>query len=183
MEGRFKREGTYVYLWLIQVDFVWQKSTWYCKAIILQLKINKYILEKDPGRKKKKKNPVKSESPSPLCLPLGIFHPLSPTLTLLLGSKPPLARAIFGSEPGSKLKSFVSYCNSPGNKICFYCFKHCPALVLFWQPFSIPIEFPHCKIHLQPPPDLIHSSPCETALRPWGWWAVDLALLDHRLFC
>ena len=24
--GRFKREGTYVYLWLIQVD-VWQKPT------------------------------------------------------------------------------------------------------------------------------------------------------------
>ena len=36
---RFKREGTYVYLWLIYV-VVWQKSTQYCKAIILQLKIN-----------------------------------------------------------------------------------------------------------------------------------------------
>ena len=35
---RFKREGTYVYLWLIHVD-VWQKPTQYCKAIILQLKI------------------------------------------------------------------------------------------------------------------------------------------------
>ena len=31
--GMFKREGTYVYLWLIHV--VWQKSTKYCKAIIL----------------------------------------------------------------------------------------------------------------------------------------------------
>jgi len=38
----FKREGTYVHLWLIHVD-VWQKSNQYCKAIILQLKINKYI--------------------------------------------------------------------------------------------------------------------------------------------
>ena len=34
---RFKREGTYVYLWLIHVD-VWQKTTQFCKAIILQLK-------------------------------------------------------------------------------------------------------------------------------------------------
>ena len=38
--GRFKREGTYVHLWLIRVD-VWQKPTKFCKAIILQLKINK----------------------------------------------------------------------------------------------------------------------------------------------
>ena len=37
MGGRFKREGTYVYLWLIYVD-VWQKMTKFCKAIILQLK-------------------------------------------------------------------------------------------------------------------------------------------------
>jgi len=36
--GRFKREGTYVYLWLIHVD-VWQKPTQYCKVIILKLKI------------------------------------------------------------------------------------------------------------------------------------------------
>ena len=38
MGGRCKREGTYVYLWLIHVD-VWQKPTQYCKAIILQLKM------------------------------------------------------------------------------------------------------------------------------------------------
>ena len=43
--GRFKREGTWVYLRLIHAD-VWQKPTQYYKAIILQLKINK--------RKKKK---------------------------------------------------------------------------------------------------------------------------------
>ena len=36
----FKREGTY-YPWLIHVD-VWQKPTRYCKAIILQLKINTF---------------------------------------------------------------------------------------------------------------------------------------------
>ena len=36
---RFKTEGTYVYLWLIHVD-VWQKPAQYCKAIILQLKMN-----------------------------------------------------------------------------------------------------------------------------------------------
>ena len=37
--GRFKREGTYVYLWLMHVD-VWQKPTQYYKAITLQLKTN-----------------------------------------------------------------------------------------------------------------------------------------------
>ena len=39
MGGRFEREGTYVYLWLIHVD-VWQKPAQYCKSIILQLKTN-----------------------------------------------------------------------------------------------------------------------------------------------
>ena len=37
--GKFKREGKYVYLWQIHVD-LWQKPTHYCKAIILQSKIN-----------------------------------------------------------------------------------------------------------------------------------------------
>ena len=32
---RFKREGIYVYLWLIHVE-VYQKTTKFCKAIILQ---------------------------------------------------------------------------------------------------------------------------------------------------
>ena len=40
VEGRFKREGTYVCLRLIHAE-VWQKPTQYCKAIILQLKIDK----------------------------------------------------------------------------------------------------------------------------------------------
>ena len=44
MGGRFKRERTYVYLWLIYVD-VWQKTTQFYKAIILQLK-NKFIKKK-----------------------------------------------------------------------------------------------------------------------------------------
>ena len=34
MGWRFKREGIYVYLWLIHVE-VWQKTTKFCKAIIL----------------------------------------------------------------------------------------------------------------------------------------------------
>ena len=38
--GRFKREGIYVYLWLIHIA-IWQKPTQHCKAIIFQLKINK----------------------------------------------------------------------------------------------------------------------------------------------
>ena len=42
MGGRFKKEGTYVSLWLIHVD-VWQKPKQYCKAIILHLKIDKKI--------------------------------------------------------------------------------------------------------------------------------------------
>ena len=36
---RFRREETYVYLWLIHVD-VCQKPTQFCKATILQLKIS-----------------------------------------------------------------------------------------------------------------------------------------------
>ena len=32
--GRFKREGPYVYLWLIYI-VVWQKSMQHCKATIL----------------------------------------------------------------------------------------------------------------------------------------------------
>jgi len=42
VEGRFKREGIYVYLWLIHVN-IWQKPTQYYKAIILQLKINNFF--------------------------------------------------------------------------------------------------------------------------------------------
>ena len=38
VRGRFKREGSYVCLWLIHVD-VQQKPTQHCKAIILQSKI------------------------------------------------------------------------------------------------------------------------------------------------
>ena len=49
--GRFKREGTYVHLWLIHV-VVWQKPIQYCKASILQLKINfkKLKVAGDGGR-------------------------------------------------------------------------------------------------------------------------------------
>ena len=39
VQGRVKREGTYVYLRLSHT-VVWQKSAQHCKAIILQLKIN-----------------------------------------------------------------------------------------------------------------------------------------------
>ena len=40
--GKFEREETHVYLWLIHVD-VWQKPSQYCKAIILQLKIKENV--------------------------------------------------------------------------------------------------------------------------------------------
>ena len=46
--GRFKREGTYVYLWLIHVD-VWHKPTQYCKAIIFQLKKKNLVCVKGIG--------------------------------------------------------------------------------------------------------------------------------------
>ena len=39
---RFKGERTYVYLWLSYAD-VWQKPIQYCKAIILQLKIDNFF--------------------------------------------------------------------------------------------------------------------------------------------
>ena len=48
---RFKKEGTYLYLWLIHVD-VWQKPIQYCKAIVLQLKINKLIFKERKARLK-----------------------------------------------------------------------------------------------------------------------------------
>ena len=48
-----QKEGTPVYRQLIHVD-VWLKSPQYCKAIILQLKINKFILKKISGGLKKK---------------------------------------------------------------------------------------------------------------------------------
>ena len=47
--GRLKKERTYVYLWLIHLD-VWQKPTQHCKAIILQLKINKLKKNKQTNR-------------------------------------------------------------------------------------------------------------------------------------
>ena len=46
MGGKFQREGTYVYLWLIHIA-VWQKPTQHCKTIIFQFKMKK---------KKKKEN-------------------------------------------------------------------------------------------------------------------------------
>ena len=42
---RSRREGTWVYLWLILVD-VWQKTTKFCKEIILQLKKIKWQKKK-----------------------------------------------------------------------------------------------------------------------------------------
>ena len=47
--GRFKKQGTYVYLWLIHAD-VWQRPTQYYKAIALQLKINNNNRKMGPGR-------------------------------------------------------------------------------------------------------------------------------------
>ena len=55
--GRFKKEGTYGYLWLIHVD-VWQKLSQHCKAIIFQLKLNTFIKRsKDKDKRKKEIGP------------------------------------------------------------------------------------------------------------------------------
>ena len=43
MGGGVRREGTYVYLWLIDAD-VWQRPTQYCKAIIFQLRKKETIM-------------------------------------------------------------------------------------------------------------------------------------------
>ena len=40
--GGSRSEGAHVRLWLIGAD-VWQKPIQHCKAVILQLKINKFI--------------------------------------------------------------------------------------------------------------------------------------------
>ena len=40
MGERFKKEGTYVYLWLIHAD-VWQKPTQFCNAQSFNQQINK----------------------------------------------------------------------------------------------------------------------------------------------
>ena len=45
MGREVQKEGAYVYLWLIHVD-LWQKPIQFCKAIILQLKINKFKIKK-----------------------------------------------------------------------------------------------------------------------------------------
>ena len=68
MGGRFKREGTYVYPWLIHVD-VWQKTK-FCKTIILQLKIKFkklcskfYFLLQGPGRTQSRKSHFETKMP------------------------------------------------------------------------------------------------------------------------
>ena len=53
--GRFQREGTYMYLWLIHV--VWQKPTQHCKATIFQLKKKKSL-----KKKKRKKDFLQANS-------------------------------------------------------------------------------------------------------------------------
>ena len=45
---RFQREGTWVYLWLIHTD-VGQRLMQYCKAVILQIKINKLKKKNEAG--------------------------------------------------------------------------------------------------------------------------------------
>ena len=73
--GRFRREGTYVFLQLIHVN-VWQKPTQHCKAIILQLKykLKKKSLQVNKNMSSKSKeeticsvsvDPMYSQNPPP----------------------------------------------------------------------------------------------------------------------
>ena len=50
--GRFEREGTCAYRWLIHVDLR-QKPTQHGKAIILQFKINKFFKKEGQTNKKR----------------------------------------------------------------------------------------------------------------------------------
>ena len=56
VEGKFRRDETYAYLWLIHLD-LGQKPTQHCKEIILQFK-NKFL------KNSKKKNPSLHPFPS-----------------------------------------------------------------------------------------------------------------------
>ena len=62
--GRWERvwrgRGHPVYLWLIHID-MGQKIIQYCKGIILQLKINKFIFKKTYRRKEKQKKKINFE--------------------------------------------------------------------------------------------------------------------------
>ena len=60
MGGRFQREGTHAYLWLILVD-VWHKLAQYCKAIIL----NNFIFKKDKKWIKLQEGTAKSKQRGP----------------------------------------------------------------------------------------------------------------------
>ena len=94
VRGRFKREGTYVYLWLIHVD-IWQKPTRYCKATTLQLKINKCLKKESINpkeiRKRGKKNIWQLEKNETTDLKLI-------TILLINGLNIPLKKERFKSE-------------------------------------------------------------------------------------
>ena len=60
MGGRFKREGTYVHLWLTHVA-LWQKPTQYWKTIALQLKIKKEKRNQTQLKKTMEKDPKETQ--------------------------------------------------------------------------------------------------------------------------
>ena len=78
LEGRFGREGIWVYLWLILVD-VWQKTTKFCKAVIQKV-----------AQKKKKKSDIQYD-----CIQYDSIYSdseiaqLCPTLCDPMDSSPP----------------------------------------------------------------------------------------------
>ena len=100
MGGRFKREGTDVYRWLIHID-VWWKPTQYCKAIILKLKINKF-LKSEWGEREE----VKTLSASP---PQSV--PLNPTVQVMLSLTMP--------HEARDVPSWCEHCKLPPDPMSF----------------------------------------------------------------
>ena len=76
--GRFKREGTYLYLWLIHI-VVWQKPRQHCKATVPQLK-----KKMEKSQKKKKKQQTQLKQPDRACTELCLGSDAPAGLTLLV---------------------------------------------------------------------------------------------------
>ena len=106
--GSCKREGTYVYLYIcIHVD-AWQKPTKYCKAIILQLKINLFFKKAQSQTIEFKKKVHHSLSPNS-CHSRAPAHYLMPYVEggLWVASSPTLFQLLLHSFSHSSLKKLM----------------------------------------------------------------------------
>ena len=85
--GRLKKEGTYVYLWLIHVD-VWQKPTQYCNYPSINKKSKK--------KKKKEHCPPRSDFTSTYWMP---SWTLAVAIQLVSELQPHLLNLFSNSQP------------------------------------------------------------------------------------